>query len=652
MLIICMIFSLNISFASAETSVVNEADTEQVSEIDRTDATLVQEIVSMRKANSKTYVLSDGSYQYVGYAEDVHYSDSNGKLQEIDNAITTSTGKSNYLYANKANSWKAYFSNNIFSPGSVLMVKDDYQIAFSMPDAVQTSKVAKASSKKAAVGYYKDLASDDRSVIYENVLNDVDITYTVQTNVLKEDIVLKSASVPNTFTFDVNTQNLTLAEHDGAVVFLNTKGDTIFQLAPMYMEDANGKRSESVFYSVRTGSQKDHYQITLTVDRNFLNAADTVFPVVVDPSVMVTGSSTTFDTCVDQQYPTSNYYLRENLWTGGKIGTNAMRTYIKFTLPTNISASQITSAYLRIKKREYAAPTVKAYRVTSNWTSSAVTWNNKPGYTTSGATGTISLDTGAWYKINATTMVKNWRSGAYSNYGFMLMEPSESNTNQKTKFYSSDAPSPNKPELVINYNSSFPNARLIGVTNAGHDHSSCLTTAKSFLSGCDFSNVFIHTGAFTTANIDSYLNAESNAMFLSRSHGGKVSNSSGSQVGTCLQLNDTDNPIFYKSSSMSTSLDLSNLSVALFIGCETGLGGSGGKNLPNAAVKRGAQAAIGFKNNITCQKANAWTIAFASYMKSGKSIKDACSALAKQSTYIGSGLETYVICGNGNITLN
>ena len=139
------------------------------------------------------------------------------------------------------------------------------------------------------------------------------------------------------------------------------------------MEDANGKRSESVFYTVQTGAQKGEYRITLTVDSDFLNATDTVFPVIVDPSVMVTGSSETFDTCVDQQYPTSNYYLRENLWTGGALGTNAMRTYIKFNLPTNISSSQITSAYLRIKKREFATPTVKAYRVTSNWSSSAIT---------------------------------------------------------------------------------------------------------------------------------------------------------------------------------------------------------------------------------------------------------------------------------------
>ena len=51
-------------------------------------------------------------------------------------------------------------------------------------------------------------------------------------------------------------------------------------------------------------------------------------------------------------------------------------------------------------------------------------------------------------------MVKSWMNGTYVNNGFILKEPSETNSSQKTKFYSSDAPSPNKPELVINYSSS------------------------------------------------------------------------------------------------------------------------------------------------------------------------------------------------------
>ena len=120
-------------------------------------------------------------------------------------------------------------------------------------------------------------------------------------------------------------------------------------------------------------------------------------------------------------------------------------------MPSNITAAQVTSATLRIKKREHKTPTIKAYRVTSSWSSSSVTWNNKPSYTTANGTGTITLDTGSWYKLDTTTLVKYWLAGTYSNYGFLLKEPSETSSSQKTKFYSSDAPSPNKPELIIEY---------------------------------------------------------------------------------------------------------------------------------------------------------------------------------------------------------
>jgi hypothetical protein len=158
----------------------------------------------------------------------------------------------------------------------------------------------------------------------------------------------------------------------------------------------------------------------------------------------------------DTGYPTSNYYLSESLWTGGLNGTNAMRTYIKFDIPGIIPASQITSATIRIRKKEHLTPMVKAYRVLNSWSSSSITWNNKPGYTTTGASSTISLDSVDWYKLDVTAMVKNWRNGTYGNYGVVLKEPSELSYSQKTKYYSSDAPSPNKPELIVNYSGSTP----------------------------------------------------------------------------------------------------------------------------------------------------------------------------------------------------
>ena len=71
-------------------------------------------------------------------------------------------------------------------------------------------------------------------------------------------------------------------------------------------------------------------------------------------------------------------------------------------------------------------------------------------------------------------MVKNWRIGTYPNYGFVLKEPSETTSTQKTKFYSSDAPSPNKPELVINYTNppSGPGISSIGGLGV-NDYTNC-----------------------------------------------------------------------------------------------------------------------------------------------------------------------------------
>ena len=416
------------------------------------------EIISQRDAYGKTYMLSDGSYQYVAYAQPIHYLDHAGNYVEIDNTVVK-TKSNEYCFTNKANAWNAYFSEKINDADAVVIASGDYRIAFSFRGNSDADKVTKATDVSVARGsllseYSKKLYSDERSVVYGNVLENVDIAYTVQNAVLKEDIIIKSKQADNVFVFKLVTNGLTMSEQDGVLSLFNASKEEIFRFAPLYMEDANGKRSEAV--SMAYAGVKNGYEITVTADPAFLNAPDTVYPVVVDPSVMVTGGSVTYDTCVDQQYPTSNYYLSENLWTGGAYGTNAMRTYIKFEMPGGITGDNVTSAYINIRKKEHQTPTIKAYRVFENWSSSAITWNSKPSYNTSESSQAAVNTSSDWYRLDITAFVKQWLYGTAPNYGVVLKEPAESNSMQKTKFYSSDAPSPNKPELVINYNASTP----------------------------------------------------------------------------------------------------------------------------------------------------------------------------------------------------
>ena len=440
--IISIIVILSILFAySSQIAITASAD----SSSDKT------EVQDLRTPNSKTYQHSDGSFECVVFAEDIHYTDSSGKLVDIDSSIVDDA-ISKYKYKNAANSWNVRFSDYLSEDDAVLIQRDAFSLSFKLSGGSKQNEVQKTldiSSKDS--DYYGEIGQDDRAVIYQDVITNTDIVYSVRTGEIKEDIILKDRCVQNEFEFVVNAVGVSPFQEEKDIVFRDSSGTEVFRIGKLYMIDANGKYSEDL--TTELIEYDNSIVIKIVVSKGFLNADDTVYPVVIDPSTTITGTSNTFDTCVDEQYPSSNYYTSQNLWTGGKSGTNTMRTYIRFALPTNVSTSNITQVYLRMKKNQYATPGIKAYRVTSSWSSSTVTWNNKPGFTTTGATGACSLYSGDWYQINVTSMVKQWLNGSYSNYGFLLKEPTETNADQKTRWYSSDAPSPNKPELVIFYNS-------------------------------------------------------------------------------------------------------------------------------------------------------------------------------------------------------
>ena len=196
-------------------------------------------------------------------------------------------------------------------------------------------------------------------------------------------------------------------------------------------------------------------------------------------------------------------------------------------------------------------------------------------------------------------------------------------------------------------------AQLVGITNSGHDHSSWMSSAETYLLNCgEIDDVAKHTGAFTIAAINGYMNVNSYKVFIIRSHGCIVNNANGVQIGTALRLNDNNSaPVYYKSHTSFSSVDLSNLKIALFISCESGHGGASGNNLPNEAHAKGAQTAVGFTGTINCSKANSWTIAFCQKMSSGYSVQTACTQLAGMTTYASSGLQNWVLCGSGSTTI-
>lgn len=82
-LVVAMLFSIGMTTLAYNADVSEGPDFENVTpNQDRI------EICELRKRNSKTFLIPDGSYQYVAYAENIHYQDASGELQEIDNSIS------------------------------------------------------------------------------------------------------------------------------------------------------------------------------------------------------------------------------------------------------------------------------------------------------------------------------------------------------------------------------------------------------------------------------------------------------------------------------------------------------------------------------------------------------------------------------------
>ncbi|MBO4831382.1 MAG: DNRLRE domain-containing protein [Oscillospiraceae bacterium] len=622
------------------------ADT-AVEETGPNDQYRVAEVPELREKNADTYLLSDGTYECVIYAEDKYYKDGNGKYVEIDNSIIPASFKSEtitYSYANAASSTKVYFSNN--RPG-VYIESGKNSLEFSL---INSGDVQATTGSKGNAYKFTDFnLQGDNCITYTGAYTSTDLVYSVKKGYVKEYIVLNDVSAPSEFKFEFDTTEYYIEQNDtGTLDVYNLSGELAFEMGSLFALDSAENYTESLKYTIEEVSENNTI-VSVSIDPDYLTAPGRAFPVMIDPSIMVTGDSCTYDTYVSSRYPNSNYYLYDWLRTGRDDDYYTRRTYIDFDLPSGISSNDIVNSFIFIKYYSGDSPSIKAYRSTGYWTSSTLTWNNMPEYSTTNASTTAQLYSNNWYGLNVTNIVKSWYAGTYNAYGFLIKDTTEFGTSHWTTFYSSDATSPNKPELHITY-TSYGDANLVGVTTSGHDHTTCLTNALIYLSNCDLDTVYTHFGSFSVSEIQNYLDDDDNVLFMSRSHGGPlISQYDYIQYGTYIDLNSSGSVDFRSNTNMG-SLDLSNMTLVMFIGCKTGAGGTGGANLPSVAVAKGAACAVGFRDSIYCDYANDWTEEFCEYMEMGLTVNSACLTL--NNDYGNTGLDTYVVCGNGNTKIN
>ena len=167
----------------------------------------------------------------------------------------------------------------------------------------------------------------------------------------------------------------------------------------------------------------------------------------------------TADAYVDSLLPNTNYGSDPLLWCSDITNpTGYLRnSYLQFDLSGVPSTAYVANATLTIYKNSSNLSSGSMYvacnPANGGWTEGGITWNNKPGYSSSQQeTQEINLGDGAGtaYNFNVTGMVRLMVSGSIPNNGFVLRVLAANNAEISSHARESTQ-TQYRPQLVVNY---------------------------------------------------------------------------------------------------------------------------------------------------------------------------------------------------------
>ena len=418
--------------------------------------------------------------------------------EEASNALTTSGS----IAQNAAASQTVTMSNGIYPISWTTAVKPEFSVAEGT--AVQKSaalgaprlltrtpaaSILTSAEAEAAQSFAGKPISDSGSFAAANRISvaeygniaqtagqsaGVSLRYSVSQHKIKEDIVISNKSAVTDFVTTLDVGALTaVKQEDGSVLLVDEYGDTAYTVGVPFMYDADYNVSYNVAVTVeQTGSV---CRITYAPDREWLNAAGRVYPVVLDPTVT---SSEYYANIVDTyvtQADSNNHSGEGNLVVGIKNG-KLNRAYLRINnLPAIPAGVTPASAQLLIKHgaNTTTGRTMTLYRAGSSWSPGSITYSNQP--TASTSIGSCAFNTSNVRFTFSQSQIQDLytRVSNNTNYGFQIRYTSESTTNPDYNMLRSmEYPTASEqPLFTVSYAYSLPSVLTAGTVysflNAG-----------------------------------------------------------------------------------------------------------------------------------------------------------------------------------------
>lgn len=248
---------------------------------------------------------------------------------------------------------------------------------------------------------------------------------------------------------------------NGSLRFTDTAGKLVFESPQPRMwgastDPATGDPTRAADIASRIVQSSNGPVLELRPDPEFLSDPEVAYPVTLDPSIHMTILA---DTWVSQGSSTTQGTAGD-LRSGKYSGTGAVqRSLMKFD-SSNYADRHVLDAKLALYN--YYSPTCTAketriYALAGAFDNNTV-WSTQPsaiptiyGSTTEsyGASGCAAN----WLRMDVTTLVDRWATGALTNYGLLVRAADEADTNAWKRFYSSDYTDTSKlPSLAVTYN--------------------------------------------------------------------------------------------------------------------------------------------------------------------------------------------------------
>jgi len=401
----------------------------------------VGELTEKRTENEKYFLCEDNSILAAVYPQAVHYQDAVGVWQDIDNTMVESAENGEPEYGNTAGAWEVKFAKKAKDGKLARLKYGEHKISWYVAGAEKTegTPLAPAESEDITV-----LTKTTSGMRYEDILPQVDLEYALLGDILKENLILKSADAPDTYTFVYEMGGLEMSLEDEKIYLKNGK-ETVLVLDAPVMTDAALEESFDIVLSLEAlkNNKNNHiYALTLTPNAAWLADEAREYPVIVDPVLSTEQEKDSIiDTYTSSNEPSTAYYNATTTKVGMN-GSKVYRGYLKFDLPTEIGVSdrvvgawlQLTpyltsSAYDDYTTMAQKAPVIEAHAITGDWNKTTLTWNAPPSHSDTVLDYDIIAPEGddpayRQYGWDITDLVDKWYTTG-NNYGVMLKYDNE-----------------------------------------------------------------------------------------------------------------------------------------------------------------------------------------------------------------------------------